>query len=177
MPAKKRRSPEEKKHLSYSRDRRNTYGENDKSSRKNIARNKRVRHRAERRRESALLTAAVGPVDEEVEALIDERVTRRRRAGIWSKVPDTQLGLYVAYKLKQRADKGNSAPETERARIEKVLRKTDIDGSELSNYVWVTIGPEADSPRRLQRATTMAKLRASFYPQRTGSSSIAADRD
>lgn len=128
VPAKKRRSPEEKKRHSYSRDRRNTYGGNDKSSRKNIARNKRASHHAERRRESAMLTAAVGPVDEDVEALVDERVTRRPRADRWRKVPDTQLGLYVAYTLKRRADKGNSAPETERARIEKILRKTDIDG-------------------------------------------------
>lgn len=37
----RRRSPQEKKALSYARDRRNVYGENDKSSRKNIRRNKR----------------------------------------------------------------------------------------------------------------------------------------
>ena len=35
----KRKSPQEKKALSYAKDRRNTYGENDKSSRKNIPRN------------------------------------------------------------------------------------------------------------------------------------------
>lgn len=177
MPAKKRRSPEEKKRLSYSRDRRNTYGENDKSSRKNIARNKRARHHAERRRESALLTAAAGPVDENVEELVDERVTRRPRADRWRKVPDTQLGLYVAYRLKRRADKGNSAPETERARIEKILRNTDIDGMEPSNYNYarVAVGPEAAGPRQLQHCTTMAKIRASYYPARTGSSSIAPE--
>ncbi len=32
-----RRTPQEKKELSYERDRRNTYGENDKASRKNPA--------------------------------------------------------------------------------------------------------------------------------------------
>lgn len=32
----KRRSPQEKKRLSYAKDRRNDYGENDKSSRKNV---------------------------------------------------------------------------------------------------------------------------------------------
>ena len=37
-----RSSPQEKKRLSYAKDRRNDYGENDKSSRKNIRRNKRA---------------------------------------------------------------------------------------------------------------------------------------
>ena len=40
-----RRSPQEKKTLSYAKDRRNDYGENDKSSRKSIRRNKRVPNR------------------------------------------------------------------------------------------------------------------------------------
>lgn len=39
MPTKAR-SPQDKKRLSYERDRRNTYGENSKSSRKNIPRSK-----------------------------------------------------------------------------------------------------------------------------------------
>jgi hypothetical protein len=175
VPAKKRRSPQEEKHLSYSRDRRNSYGENDKGSRRIIALRKRARHRAERRRESALLSAAVGPVDEDVEALVDDRVTGRpRRAGRWRKSPDTQLGLHVAYGLKRRADKANSDPETERARIEKVLRNTDIDGMELSRhgYTWFTIGPDPDSPRQVQKCATMAKLRASYYPARSGSGSV-----
>ena len=59
---KKRRSPAEKKRLSYSRDRRNYYGENDKSSRKNIARHKRHRNRAGRRRVHQQLEAVAGPV-------------------------------------------------------------------------------------------------------------------
>ncbi|WP_194828528.1 hypothetical protein [Nocardia sp. XZ_19_231] len=48
----RRRSPQEKKSLSYAKDRRNGYGENDKSSRKNIPRNKRIRNRVDRRRDS-----------------------------------------------------------------------------------------------------------------------------
>jgi hypothetical protein len=63
VPARKRRSPQEKKRLSYSRDRRNYYGENDKSSRKNIARHKRRRHRAERHSVRQHLAAATGPAD------------------------------------------------------------------------------------------------------------------
>jgi hypothetical protein len=125
---RKRRSPQEKKGLSYSKDRRNWYGENDKSSRKNIARNKRNRHRSERHRGQQELAAALGPVDEVVETGVDERVTRARRGSRWRKLPDTQLGLYVAGTLARRVDKGISAARTERARIEKVRRNTEIDG-------------------------------------------------
>ena len=125
---KRRRSPQEKKRLSYSKDRRNWYGENDKSSRKNIARNKRNRHRSERHREQQQLAAALGPVDEAVEAGLDERLTCARRADRWRKHPDTQLGVYVAGALAARVQKGSSAAHTEQARIEKVRRNTKVDG-------------------------------------------------
>lgn len=56
------RNPQEKKRLRLSKDRRNCYGENDKSSRKNIKRNKRLEKkgiRVERRRLSVLKGAGV----------------------------------------------------------------------------------------------------------------------
>lgn len=150
MPAKKRRSPQEKKHLSYTRDRRNRYGENDKSSRKSIPRHKRIQQRASRHRQRQLLAAALGPLDEDAAALVQDRVTRRRhgeRKDGWRKRPDEQLGLHVAATLKRRADKGISAAETEQARIVKVLRNTDIHRSEL--YLW---------------RTTVAMIRDALYP-------------
>lgn len=128
---KKRRSPQEKKLLSYSKDRRNSYGENDKSSRKNIARNKRNRHRSERHREQQQLSAVLGPVDEVVRANLSERLTRARRGNQWRKFPDTQLGLYVASTLAVRVRKGISEVRTEQARIEKVRRSTEVDGLQL----------------------------------------------
>src|SRR5262245_54602184 len=54
------KDPQEKKALSYAKDRRNDYGENDKSSRKNIRRNKRFPNRADRHRERQVLAAATG---------------------------------------------------------------------------------------------------------------------
>jgi hypothetical protein len=128
---RKRRSPQEKKRLSYSRDRRNWYGENDKSSRKNIARNKRHRHRSERHRAQQQLSAAVGTVDESVEAGVDERLTRARRGSRWRKFPDAQLGLYVAGTLAARAAKGISSAQAEQPRIERVRRNTRPDGLHL----------------------------------------------
>jgi hypothetical protein len=49
-----RKSPQVKKALNYAKDRRNDYGENDKSSRKNIRRNKRTPNRADRLRRAPL---------------------------------------------------------------------------------------------------------------------------
>jgi hypothetical protein len=179
VPAKKRRSPQEKKRLSYSRDRRNSYGENDKSSRKNVARNKRVRHHADRRGQNALLAAGTGPVDEDVEMLLDERVTRRRRRDYWRKCPDTPLGLHVASSLKRRVDRGMSAAGTERARIEIILRNTSIDGMELSRqgWEWIATGPEPGSPGQMRWLRTMATVRASFlHPSRTRSEAPVAEK-
>ncbi|MBO9402748.1 hypothetical protein [Shimia sp. R9_3] len=49
MPLKKRRSPQEKKSLSYERDRRDNYGENHKGSRKSVPKRKALANRSLRR--------------------------------------------------------------------------------------------------------------------------------
>ncbi len=74
----RRRSPQEKKALSYAKDRRNEYGENDKSSRRNIPRSKKFPHRANRRRACLVLVAAKGAVDEAAESVVEERLLTRR---------------------------------------------------------------------------------------------------
>lgn len=125
---KKRKSPQEKKRLSYSKDRRNWYGENDKSSRKNIPRSKRIQHRSHRHRHRQQLSAAVGAVDESVEAALGERLAQIRRRKWWRKSPDEQLGVYVAGKLAARNKKGVPASQKVQARIKKVRRITRLDG-------------------------------------------------
>lgn len=60
---RRRRSPQEKKLLSYRRDRRNAYGGNAKSSRRNIPLSKRLPHRANRNAVQRILRAAAGRVD------------------------------------------------------------------------------------------------------------------
>ncbi len=52
------KTPQDKKRLSYEHDRRNTYGENHKSSRKNIPRSKRLSHQDECRAVRQVLIAA-----------------------------------------------------------------------------------------------------------------------
>jgi hypothetical protein len=57
---KRQRSPQEKKALSYERDRRNVYGENTAASRRGVPIRKRSRSRAERHLENDALRQSVG---------------------------------------------------------------------------------------------------------------------
>jgi hypothetical protein len=96
-----RRTPQEKKQLSYEHDRRNNYGENDKSSRKSIRRSKRYPNRSNRHHDRQVLDGASGPVDERVADVIEQTlyVKRRRR---WRKWPDIPLGIHVEAVLERR---------------------------------------------------------------------------
>ncbi|GII26465.1 hypothetical protein [Planosporangium mesophilum] len=88
------RSPQEKKALSYARDCRNVYGENDKSSRTSIRRRKRLPHRANRRHDRQTLTGCVGVPAPGLAEAVEVRLRGRRRAS-WRKCPDLPLGLVV----------------------------------------------------------------------------------
>src|SRR2546430_9015821 len=90
-----RRDPQEKKALSYAKDRRNAYGENDKSSRRNIRRNKRVPNRADRHREYQVLSAATGrSVCTETVEWAEARLLAKKSVWMtrrWRKWPDAAL--------------------------------------------------------------------------------------
>lgn len=123
-----RRSPQEKKALSYAKDRRNTYGENDKSSRRNIRRNKRVPNRADRHRERQVLSTATGPVAAaevaeraEVKLLAKKSMWATKR---WRKRRDTPLAEVVEHKLRRRGRLGMDNPGSVHARIERIRGRT-----------------------------------------------------
>jgi len=88
------KSPQEKKRASLEFDRRNTYGENSKASRKGIRKGKQRSHMEERRSAKALLLTAQGTVDEEtvIEAELKARQSlihaKRER---FKKKPDLPL--------------------------------------------------------------------------------------
>ena len=79
---KRKRSPQEDKILSHTKDRRNTYGENDKSSRKAIRFRKRWVNGTYRSQIHDALGAAARDPDEIADAV--SAVQRKR----WRKVPD-----------------------------------------------------------------------------------------
>lgn len=95
------RSPQEKKRLSYEKDRRNSYGENDQASRKAIPLRKRLVNRANRHDAARVLGTATGRPDAEA-AEAAEQTARGRRPKRWSKQPDQPLGAYLADRSARR---------------------------------------------------------------------------
>jgi hypothetical protein len=100
-----RRTPQEKKRFSLARDRRNTYGENDKASRKNIPRSKQQGLMQLRRAVDQKLRIT-GRTDETViddvavdVAAVDAARSRKR----FRKSPDTCLELVLAQKGRRKA--------------------------------------------------------------------------
>ena len=114
-----RRTPQEKKRLSYAKDRRNDYGENDKSSRKNIPRNRKMAHRANRHRAGQDLRLAAGQVDEELAARAEHTMLSRRQK-VFRKWRDAPLGEIVEYQLRRRVRLGIDDEARAEARIERI---------------------------------------------------------
>jgi hypothetical protein len=96
------KSPDEKKRLSYERDRRNIYGENQKSRRKNIPRGKQRGHRDERRAARQSLSSADDTVADTAQSLTIER-SRTKRLKSFRKSPDTPLRDAIQRRLTMRA--------------------------------------------------------------------------
>lgn len=84
----------EKKQISYKKDRRNTYGENDKSSRKSIRFRKRWTNHVNRRRGKNITKT----IDLETGEVRSYRNPRKR----WKKTPDDPLGYILQAKLNGR---------------------------------------------------------------------------
>lgn len=92
MSEKKARSPQEKKALSYAKDRRNTYGENDKASRKLIPLRKAQESRQSRRKVAQELSG-LSQLDEEAAATVESSIRHDvQRVGGWRKSADEPLG-------------------------------------------------------------------------------------
>lgn len=95
------KNPREKKIASLLHDRRNVYGENDKSSRKNIPRSKQISHQAIRSAANRPLSALVAQTDEdaftEAESIVRENIMAKERKG-FSKSPDAPLGQFLESK-------------------------------------------------------------------------------
>lgn len=86
-------TPQQKKKLSLEKDRRNTYGENDKASRKSIPLQKAKANRSVRSKDKAALRRD----EETADAVLDKALKQR-----WRKAPDGKLGDVVASQLDER---------------------------------------------------------------------------
>ncbi len=86
----RKRTPQEKKQLSLSKDRRYSYGESPHSARKSIPLNKRLRNRANRKMQEQVLTVAVSQTDDETLEKIENRLNHKAPK-VWEKYPDQPL--------------------------------------------------------------------------------------
>ena len=99
------KSPSEKKALSLELDRRNTFGENAKASRKNIPRGKQRSHQHERRAVGQILGALPsGPDPDDVFAAegASKAAAKARQLKAFKKEPDTPLRVIVERKLQKK---------------------------------------------------------------------------
>ena len=95
------KTPQEKKRLSLAKDRRNTFGENSKASRKGIPLAKARANRSERHTQDRLLAQATAGNSEEqlVAAEVQVRSSKPRQ---WRKSPDEPLGVVLAKRSVKR---------------------------------------------------------------------------
>lgn len=97
----KAKTPQEKKELSYAKDRRNSYGANDKASRKAIPMRKALVNKAFRHQVNGVLRKAETVQDPEQILEVGDEVRSVGRSD-WKKSPDTPLGKVVSEKLENR---------------------------------------------------------------------------
>ena len=139
---KRLKSPQEKKALSYAKDCRNTYGENDKSSRKNVALRKANINCAYRSKINAVLKVADGKVDLAETESIEHKVKIVKKDK-WKKSPDMPLREFVERQLEKRINRVGSG-KTARQEIDEIVSyfKFDIEQSEDSLWIAKVVGLE-----------------------------------
>ena len=97
----RKRTPQEKKELSYKRDRRNVYGEAPHAARKAIPLHKALRNRANRHVANQALDYQ-GPAPDDDLADEIESGLRHRAPQEWEKYPDAPLAEVIANKSRKR---------------------------------------------------------------------------
>jgi hypothetical protein len=112
------RSPQDKKILSYLKDRRNSYGEHDKGSRKAIPARKAWVNRTYRRAVRQVTRTEADEVDQ----LASDVAAVRRKP--WKKSPDRSLGDHLNNKWRVGQERGGNEPSTSELREEALRRST-----------------------------------------------------
>ncbi|OJJ19194.1 hypothetical protein BKI52_20495 [marine bacterium AO1-C] len=105
---KTRKTPQEKKRLSYLKDCRNAYGESDKGSRTSIRFRKRYVNKAYRKTIRQNLLAKGELHDEQVVDDIQNKVLAVKRK-FWQKAEDMPLGEYIQQRRSYRRQQGKIA--------------------------------------------------------------------
>ncbi len=109
MTEKRQRTPQEKKALSYAKDRRNAYRNNDKAARTAIPMRKAEENRRNRRKaHHALDILGRSDLDGEGTATSESSLKHdMERVGGWIKSPDKPLGEHVQDQAQRRGARTN----------------------------------------------------------------------
>ncbi len=97
------RSPQEKKALSYAKDRRNAYGQNDKASRKAIPARKNGESRRVRRKANQTLSSIDRLAEESAEVSESSLNHDIDRIGAWKKFPYASLREFLIIQTHRRS--------------------------------------------------------------------------
>ncbi len=126
----KTKTPQEKKELSYAKDRRNSYGANDKASRKAVPMRKALVNKAYRHEVNGVLSQAKKLNDPEQVAELGDEVRSVGKSD-WKKSPDAPLGEFVEEKIQNRIDHAGQG---------KTLRKAEREFSETLIVEFESVG-------------------------------------
>ena len=159
-----RRTPQEKKALSYAKDRRNSYGENDKASRKAIPKRKAEVNRSYRRKIEGAMNEILSTNDPEAMLEIADDASSIRRRD-WKKAPDAPLGEVVEKKLKNR-ELHDGQGKTARKSAQTFIENLEIDVEKLDESKWIARAKEfpklsatgADKERAIEKLKHIAKV-------------------
>lgn len=120
-----RRTPQEKKRLSYAKDTRDAYYANDKASRRRKPLKKRQAAKSDRGRARQILGSANGPVDPAAAEAAETRLAHRPATalGVSDRVwPAEPLAVQLRACLRHRAKLGMLDPDAADARIGRIDR-------------------------------------------------------
>lgn len=133
----KAKTPQEKKALSYTKDRRNAYGENDKASRKNIPLRKAKSHRSYRKKINDILHETVNLVEiEDIEII--ENKAKSIKKNSWKKYPDIPLKENIERQLSYRERHTNKG-KTARKKVREIVENLEIKVRKEKENSWIAV--------------------------------------
>jgi len=97
----RKKTPQEKKQLSYEKDRRNCYGESPHGARKSIPKRKRLRNRANRKYQEQQLAVTSLKLDDDLAEQMESRLYQKAPK-VWNKVADAPLKKVIEHKQQRR---------------------------------------------------------------------------
>lgn len=131
----KKKTPQEKKALSYAKDCRNNYGANDKASRKIIPLRKAKANRSDRKKVNDILQKIEKQSDIESIELVENEVLSVKRND-WKKYPDEPLEKVVEKKLDRRENHVGKGKTARKKAIE-FVKNLEIKIEQESDRRWI----------------------------------------